>query len=111
MSRIADQIANAGAAFGANLREATEDMADASGFAGPGMGRQHQDRAFEFMLEKAEDELRFSPEREDAARTLFIAKARIAYFGLHAPKSDLARWNRLSHDAYQELALAEVKAA
>lgn len=111
MTRAADQVANAGSAFGANLREATEDMADASGFAGPGMAHKHMADAFEFMLEKAEDELRFFPDRADAARTLFCAKARIAFYGLQSTEAKRKAWKRLADDAYAELSEFDLKAA
>jgi len=111
MTRAADQVSNAGSAFGANLREATEDMADASGFAGAGMSHKHQSDAFEYMLEKAEDELRFHPDRAEAARTLFVARARLAFYGIHAPKGDISRWKRLADDAYLELSQFEKAAA
>jgi len=106
----AAQIAQAGQAFGRNLLEATEDMADASGAGGPGMAWKHRAEAFEFMLEKAEDLLRFYPDREDDARTLYTCSARIEFYGAHANKNDLKRWTRLGEDAFANL-LAFSKAA
>ena len=110
-TRMADAVALAGEAFGNNQREAIEDLADASGFVGPGMAHKHMADVFERVLELAEDGLRFYADRADAAYALFAAKARTAFYGVHTSEAKRKEWNRLAQDAYQELALAEVKAA
>lgn len=103
----ADLIASAGTSFGKNMLEATENMVDASGAGGPGMNWKAQSEAFEFMLEKAEDGLRFNADYADLCRDLFIANAKLEFFGAHASAQDRKRWSRLSADAYMELKLQE----
>jgi len=104
---IADDIATAGTKCGKNLLEATEDMCDASGSAGPGMAFAHQREIFEQMLDTVCDGLRFYGHYADAARTLFLASARIEFYGVHASESQQKLCREQSWEAYHALSQAE----
>jgi hypothetical protein len=109
--KTCDEISGAGTKCGASLLAATEDMCDASGAAGPGMAWRHQVEVFEMMLDSVCDGLRFYGDRAEHARTLFLANARIEFYGVHAPKDKPPTWRNDSSGAYQELSRMEREAA
>lgn len=109
--RTAQEIDDAGTKCGKNLLEVTEDMADASGSAGPGMAWKHQAEVFEIMLDSVCDGLRFYGDRAEAARDLFIASCRIEFYGVHASADKLRKWGREREQASKMVEKFERSAA
>jgi len=105
----ADVIHENGTRFGARASLMIEAADDACVQSRRGFKFETEAMLFEILLEHTLDVMR--SHAEETACILFEAEARLQFFGVHAPETDLTKWRRASWEAYHEIEALELARA
>jgi hypothetical protein len=101
----AQRIADAGTNFGIGMLAALEAEKDASWEGRKGMNWGRMVEQFEIALDRDTDNLMGT--LTESGVDLFLSRARLTFYGIHAKDADLRKWRNREFEAFAAVARDE----